>query len=66
MTQEILRIGSDGVPQPEKTSKDSVHSESSEGGTTNEGPVGVSDKNKKDKEIGDYPRPLSVVGVSVL
>lgn len=66
MTQEILRIGSDAVPQPEKSSKDSVHSEFSEGGNTNEGPLGVSDKDKKDKEIGDYPCPLSVVGVSVL
>lgn len=66
LTQEILRIGSDAVPQPEKSSKDSVHSEFSEGGNTNEGPLGVSDKDKKDKEIGDYPCPLSVVGVSVL
>lgn len=67
MTEEIRRIGSDEVPsEPERGSDDdALQSLTTEGGHADVSP-GISSKDKKDKEIEDYPRPLAVVGVSVL
>lgn len=68
LTEQILKIGQDSVPEsvgqracPEDTAP--VLSTSVE----NENVLpSVSEENKRDKEIDDYPRPLAVVGVSVL
>lgn len=54
MTQEILRIGSDGgASEPEPGSEISAQLLSDESG-------------RKETQLEDYPRPHSVVGVSVL
>lgn len=68
LTEEIMRIGSDGVPsEPERGSNDdALQSLTTEGGHADVSSLGISSKDKKDKEIEDYPRPLAVVGVSVL
>ncbi|KAL9395604.1 hypothetical protein Peur_009857 [Populus x canadensis] len=67
LTEEILRIGCDEVPsEPKMTSKDAVHSFSTEDGNADKLPSQITNEDKKDKELEDYPRPLAVVGVSVL
>lgn len=67
LTEEILRIGCDEVPsEPKMTSKDAVHSFSTEAGNADKLPSQMANEDKKDKELEDYPRPLAVVGVSVL
>ncbi|KAK4552165.1 hypothetical protein RGQ29_032135 [Quercus rubra] len=68
LTEEIMRIGSDEVPSdPERGSDDdALQSLTTEGGHADVSSLGISSKDKKDKEIEDYPRPLAVVGVSVL
>lgn len=68
LTEEIMRIGSDGAPsEPERGSDDdALQSLTTEGGHADVSSPGISSKDKKDKEIEDYPRPLAVVGVSVL
>ncbi|XP_030950650.1 probable GTP-binding protein OBGC2 isoform X2 [Quercus lobata] len=68
LTEEIRRIGSDEVPsEPERGSDDdALQSLTTEGGRADVSSPGISSKDKKDKEIEDYPRPLAVVGVSVL
>jgi hypothetical protein len=48
------------------TSKDAVHSFSTEDGNADKLPSQIANEDKKDKELEDYPRPLAVVGVSVL
>ena len=54
LTEEILRIGSDGPPSEAKPSPEvAVESLSTE-------------DDRKESRLEDYPRPLSVVGVSVL
>ncbi|TKY57667.1 GTP-binding protein OBGC2 [Spatholobus suberectus] len=53
LTQEIMRIGNDGTASEPKPSS--------------EVPAQLSDEtDRKEKRLEDYPRPLSVVGVSVL
>ncbi|KAK7280702.1 hypothetical protein RJT34_25769 [Clitoria ternatea] len=52
LTQEIMRIGSDGTASEPKPSS--------------EVPAQLSDGDRNERELEDYPRPLSVVGVSVL
>ncbi|KAL5778089.1 hypothetical protein ACOSP7_011015 [Xanthoceras sorbifolium] len=68
LTEEIFRIGTDEVTyETEMSSEDAVQSLSSiEGAKEDIFSPGASNKDKKDKEIEDYPRPLAVVGVSVL
>ncbi|KAJ4823872.1 hypothetical protein Tsubulata_030322 [Turnera subulata] len=64
LTEEISTIGSDMIP-----SKPLMVSEESKSPTVESGnneSQQVSGKDKRDKEIEDYPRPLAVVGVSVL
>ncbi|KAK9269845.1 hypothetical protein L1049_025418 [Liquidambar formosana] len=67
LTEEILRIGSDEVhSQPEASSEDAVQPFFTEGDHANILSAEIINKDRKDKEIEDYPRPLAVVGVSVL
>ncbi|KAJ4702025.1 GTP-binding protein [Melia azedarach] len=67
LTEEILKIGSNKVTsETELRSEDTVLSLSTEGGEEDPQPSGTSNKDKTDKELEDYPRPLAVVGVSVL
>lgn len=67
MTEEILKIGCDKVTsETELSSEDEVKSLSTEGGEADLLSSLTSVKHKRDKEIEDYPRPLAVVGVSVL
>ncbi|XP_062165278.1 probable GTP-binding protein OBGC2 isoform X1 [Alnus glutinosa] len=67
LTEEIMKIGSDGVStEPEISTDDACLSFPSEGGQSDVSYPEISSKDKKDKEIEDYPCPLAVVGVSVL
>ncbi|KDO84707.1 hypothetical protein CISIN_1g011645mg [Citrus sinensis] len=67
LTEEILKIGCDKVTsETELSSEDAVKSLSTEGGEADLLSSVTSVKDKRDKEIEDYPRPLAVVGVSVL
>lgn len=67
MTEEILKIGCDKVTsETELSSEDAVKSLSTEGGEADLLSSVTSVKDKRDKEIEDYPHPLAVVGVSVL
>ncbi|KAL6960245.1 hypothetical protein U1Q18_044338 [Sarracenia purpurea var. burkii] len=64
LTHEILRIGSDDETlQTEISSGYAVQAPSVEGDDANDFSSGISGKVK---EIEDYPRPLAVVGASVL
>ncbi|XP_008466516.3 probable GTP-binding protein OBGC2 isoform X2 [Cucumis melo] len=66
VTEEILRIGTDDRYPEQMGSENSVQSSVLEDdlATVSSSEIPVADE--KDKEIEDYPRPLSVVGVSVL
>uniref|UniRef100_A0A5B7BXS2 Putative GTP-binding protein OBGC2 isoform X1 n=1 Tax=Davidia involucrata TaxID=16924 RepID=A0A5B7BXS2_DAVIN len=67
LTQEILRIGSNEVPsQPETRFGDAVQSLPAEDELASVLSSGASDKDRRVKEIEEYPCPLAVVGVSVL
>ncbi|XP_044510304.1 probable GTP-binding protein OBGC2 [Mangifera indica] len=67
LTDEILKIGSDKVTsEPETSSEDAVQSLSTESSKENIFSSGTANKDKREKAIEDYPRPLAVVGVSVL
>ncbi|CAK7346298.1 unnamed protein product [Dovyalis caffra] len=67
LTEEISRIGTDEVPsEPKITSKGVVHSLSTEDGSEDKLSPQITNEDKRDKEIEDYPRPLAVLGVSVL
>ncbi|CAL5418365.1 unnamed protein product [Camellia sinensis] len=67
LTQEILRIGRDDtLSQPETSSGDTVEAPSAEDDHANVFSSGISNADRNVKEIEDYPRPLSVVGASVL
>ncbi|XP_028104796.1 probable GTP-binding protein OBGC2 isoform X1 [Camellia sinensis] len=67
LTQEILRIGKDDtLSQPETSSGDTVEAPSAEDDHANVFSSGISNADRNVKEIEDYPRPLSVVGASVL
>lgn len=68
LTEEILKIGQDSVPAFQGLGAgfkdtDEVSLTSSE---NDEMLPSISEENKSDKGIQDYPRPLAVVGVSVL
>lgn len=52
--------------EPEMSSTGAVQQLSSEGGNADGSSPRVLTKDKKDKDIEDYPRPLAIVGVSVL
>lgn len=67
LTDEILKIGSDKVTsEPETSSEDAEQSLSTESSKENIFSSGTANKDKREKAIEDYPRPLAVVGVSVL
>ncbi|KAK9220356.1 hypothetical protein WN943_009006 [Citrus x changshan-huyou] len=67
LTEEMLKIGCDKVTsETELSSEDAVKSLSTEGGEADLLSSVTSVKDKRDKELEDYPRPLAVVGVSVL
>ncbi|XVF36034.1 hypothetical protein REPUB_Repub19eG0023500 [Reevesia pubescens] len=67
LTEEILKIGSDMVhPELGISSEDVVQSPPTEGGEADILSSVLSDEDKMDKGIEDYPRPTAVVGVSVL
>ncbi|XP_022139960.1 probable GTP-binding protein OBGC2 [Momordica charantia] len=66
LTEEILRIGTDDLFPQQVGSEDGAQSSPSEGDLATASSLGIPNTDQKDKEIEDYPRPLSVVGVSVL
>ncbi|XP_031269140.1 probable GTP-binding protein OBGC2 isoform X2 [Pistacia vera] len=67
LTDEILKIGSDKVTsETGMSSEDAVQSLSTESSKENISSSGTANKDKREKDIEDYPRPLAVVGVSVL
>lgn len=66
LIEEILKIGSHKVSEPEIISEEAVQSLSNEGGEEAASSSETSEKDREDKQIEDYPPPLAVVGVSVL
>ncbi|CAL8995635.1 unnamed protein product [Prunus brigantina] len=67
LTEEIMKLGVDRPSsEPETSSTGAVQQLSSEGGNADGSSPRVLTKDKKDKDIEDYPRPLAIVGVSVL
>ncbi|KAJ6681112.1 GTP-BINDING PROTEIN OBGC2-RELATED [Salix koriyanagi] len=67
LTEKILRIGCDEVTsEPKMMLEDAVHSLSTEDGSTDKLSPQITNEDKGDREIEDYPSPLAVVGVSVL
>ncbi|KAM7259241.1 hypothetical protein ACFE04_014982 [Oxalis oulophora] len=56
LNEEIMRIGSDEIPSEPEVQSLSCEADGEK----------ISLKDKTEKEIEDYPRPLAVVGVSVL
>ncbi|KAG6648566.1 hypothetical protein I3843_07G153000 [Carya illinoinensis] len=67
LTEKIMRIGSDGASsKPEASSDDVLQFLSSEALHADVSSPGIQSTDEKEKEIEDYPRPLAVVGVSVL
>lgn len=67
LTQEIMKIGSEQTPTSSKnSSEDAIQSFPSDSDGANVLSLEFSDKDRKEKEIEDYPQPLAVVGVSVL
>ncbi|XP_034677181.1 probable GTP-binding protein OBGC2 [Vitis riparia] len=67
LTQEIMKIGSEQIPSSSQNStEDAMQSLPSDSEGANVLSLDFPDKDRKDKEIEDYPRPLAVVGVSVL
>lgn len=67
LTQEIWRIGTDKMAsQPETSPENAVQSQSEDGEDEIMLSSGISDKDRKVKELEEYPCPHAVVGVSVL
>ncbi|KGN60002.1 probable GTP-binding protein OBGC2 [Cucumis sativus] len=66
VTEEILRIGTDDRYPEQMGSENSVQSSVLEDDLATVPSLEIPVADEKDKEIEDYPRPLSVVGVSVL
>uniref|UniRef100_A0A9I9CHS6 GTP-binding protein OBGC2 n=1 Tax=Cucumis melo TaxID=3656 RepID=A0A9I9CHS6_CUCME len=66
VTEEILRIGTDDRYPEQMGSENSVQSSVLEDDLATVSSLEIPVADEKDKEIEDYPRPLSVVGVSVL
>ncbi|KAM1434454.1 hypothetical protein ACFX2I_042535 [Malus domestica] len=66
-TEEIMRLGIDNASCGSETSIiDAVQQPSSEGRNADVSSSIFLSKDKKEKDIEDYPRPLAIVGVSVL
>lgn len=66
VTEEILRIGTDDLNPEQVGSENGVQSSLPDGNLATVSLLDTPISDQKDKEIDDYPRPLSVVGVSVL
>ncbi|XP_010271528.1 PREDICTED: probable GTP-binding protein OBGC2 isoform X2 [Nelumbo nucifera] len=67
LIQEISKIGCDEAPsEPEKNSEEVVQALSFKSEQANKHSFGSLNGNRKEKEVDEYPRPLAVVGVSVL
>lgn len=66
LTQEIMKIGSEQVASLSQNSTGEAIQSLPSGEGANVRSSDFNDKDRKDKEIEDYPRPLAVVGVSVL
>ncbi|KAJ9674826.1 hypothetical protein PVL29_024011 [Vitis rotundifolia] len=67
LTQEIMKIGGEQIPSSSQNgTEDAIQSLPSDSEGANVLSLDFPDKDRKDKEIEDYPRPLAVVGVSVL
>ncbi|KAM1118202.1 hypothetical protein FF1_042461 [Malus domestica] len=66
-TEEIMRLGIDNASCGSETSIiDAVQQPSSEGRNADVSSSIFLSKDKKEKDIEDYPQPLAIVGVSVL
>ncbi|XP_062020483.1 probable GTP-binding protein OBGC2 [Rosa rugosa] len=61
LTKEIMRLGSD-----RPSTLDTAQTLSTEGGNADVPSSGVPSRDRKEKGIEDYPRPIAIVGVSVL
>ncbi|XP_024168315.1 probable GTP-binding protein OBGC2 isoform X2 [Rosa chinensis] len=61
LTEEIMRLGSD-----RPSTLDTAQTLSTEGGNADVPSSGVPSRDRKEKGIEDYPRPIAIVGVSVL
>lgn len=67
LIEEISRIGSDRTPSEVETSPDNAFNlRSPEDENTDISTSGVLEKDRKNKQIVEYPRPHAVVGASVL
>ncbi|XP_050158872.1 probable GTP-binding protein OBGC2 [Malus sylvestris] len=67
LTEEIMRLGIDNASYGSETSIiDAVQQPSSEGRNADVSSSRFLSKDRKEKVIEDYPRPLAIVGVSVL
>lgn len=67
LTEEVSKIGSSETESTERDSKDAIQSMPPTAGSKDTTlSVETFTDDKKDKELEDYPRPLAVVGVSVL
>lgn len=67
LTQEIMKIGSEQIlSSSQNGTEDAIQSLPSDSEGANVLSLDFPDKDRKDKEIEDYPWPLAVVGVSVL
>ena len=68
MTEEILKIGQDclTVPQGPEAGREETDQVLLISAESDHMLPSNSDQNKRDKGIEEYPRPLAVVGVSVL
>ncbi|XP_019256945.1 PREDICTED: probable GTP-binding protein OBGC2 [Nicotiana attenuata] len=67
LTEEIWRIGCERISsEPDASSGTVAESFSVDGSQNSEISSGLSAKDQKVKELEEYPRPLAVVGVSVL
>ncbi|BBG94873.1 GTP1/OBG family protein [Prunus dulcis] len=63
LTEEIMKLGVERPSsEPEMSSTGAVQQLSSEDGNTDGSSPRVLTKDKKDKDIEDYPRPLAIVG----
>ncbi|KAL6207512.1 hypothetical protein ACLB2K_018470 [Fragaria x ananassa] len=61
LTEEIMRLGSD-----RPSTSDTTQPLPTEGGNPDVPSSGVRSRDRKEKGIEDYPRPIAIVGVSVL
>ncbi|KAB2604569.1 GTP-binding protein OBGC2 [Pyrus ussuriensis x Pyrus communis] len=67
LTEEIMRLGCDTASsEPETSTAGAVKRPDPEGENADVSSSKAPTKDRKDKDIEDYPRPLAIVGVSVL